>query len=102
MRRDTSDARDATRGQEAQQVLSNQAYIEAIDQLRQDVVKAWKACPIRDTEGQRLYLQLAKLTDKFDAILAGYVETGKLAEHKIAIDDVRDESGARRMLRKVI
>lgn len=89
-------------GMEAAQVLSNNAYIAAMASLKAQVVNQWKECPIRDREGQMLLLQLAKLTDKFDAILTGYVEAGKLASHKIEVDGLRNESKLGRTLRRVM
>lgn len=91
----------AQRGHEAALVLDNPAFKEALSQLREAVVKQWKECPVRDREGQLLLLQLAKLTDKFEGLLIGMVETGKLAQHRIDIDSVRNESATRRFLRKV-
>jgi len=102
MKRDSLDMQVSQRGQEAQQVLANPAYIQAIAQMKLDVIEAWKGCPIRDTDGQRLYLQIAKLAEKFDTMLHDYVEAGRFAEMKASIDDVRDENGVRKVLRKVI
>ena len=90
------------RGVEARQVLDNPAYVDAMAALKAQVVEQWKACPIRDKEGQILLLQLAKLTDKFDGILRGMVEGGKFAQRKIELDDIRNESGARKMMRRVL
>jgi hypothetical protein len=89
-------------GQRAAMVLENTAYQSAIEAMRAQVVQQWKDCPIRDKEGQLLLLQLAKLTDKFEGILRGYVEGGKLAQHKIDMDSLRDESGARKLMRRVL
>jgi hypothetical protein len=91
----------AQRGLEASQVLGSEAYIDAMIYLKEQVIQQWKACPVRDREGQLLLLQLAKLADKFDSILTGMVESGKYAQHKIDIDDLRDESKLRRFMRKV-
>lgn len=91
----------ATRGIEALQVLDNAAYQEAMASLKEAIVQQWKESPVRDKEGQLILLQLAKLADKFDGILRGMVENGKLAQSKIDIDDVRNESSIRRMMRKV-
>ena len=91
----------ATRGIEALQVLDNAAYQEAMASLKEAIVQQWKDSPVRDKEGQLILLQLAKLADKFDGILRGMVENGKLAQSKIDIDDVRNESSIRRMMRKV-
>jgi hypothetical protein len=89
------------RGLEATQVLENPAYRDAMAALRTQVIDQWKACPVRDREGQLLLLQLAKLADKFEGLLAGAVESGKLAQHKIDVDSVRDESPARQFFRRV-
>ena len=94
---------DTTRaGRSAADVLDNEAYQGAIASLRAQVVQQWKDSPIRDKEGQLLLLQLAKLTEKFDAILRGYVEGGKLAQHRIDLDAMRNESGARKLMRRVL
>ncbi len=90
------------RGIDATQVLENVVFKEAFATLKQAVVDQWKDCPVRDKEGQLLLLQLAKLTDKFEGILLGVVETGKLAKHRIDLNNLRDESAGRRMLRKVV
>ena len=90
-----------TRGFEASQVLDNPAYQSAMEALKAQIVDQWKACPVRDKEGQILLLQLAKLTEKFESILKGMVESGKFAQHKIDIDSARDEHVIRRWARKV-
>ena len=97
-----TDQQIAQRGLEASQVLENEAYKDAMASLRAQVVEQWKSCPIRDNEGQILLLQLAKLTDKFDGILRGMVEGGKYAQRKIELDDIRNESGARKLMRRVL
>jgi hypothetical protein len=89
------------RATEAALVLDNPAYQEAMSQLKSVVIQQWKDCPVRDREGQLLLLQLAKLTDKFEAILKGMIETGKLAQHRIDLDRERNDSLAKRFLRKV-
>ena len=89
------------RATEAALVLDNPAYQEAMSQLKAVVIQQWKDCPVRDREGQLLLLQLAKLCDKFESLLNGMVETGKLAQHRIDLDRERNESLAKRFLRKV-
>lgn len=90
------------RGREAQALLDNPLLKEALDTLRKATVEEWKNCPIRDKEGQTLLLQLAKVTDKFEGLLRGVVDTGKMAQHRIDIDAIRDEPQARRFMRKVL
>ena len=90
------------RGDEARQVLTNAAYITAMEAMKEQIVEQWRDCPIRDTEGQKLLLQLAKLAVKFEGLLAGYVEAGKLAHSKIDLDEERNESGARKLVRRIL
>ena len=97
-----NDHQTSKNGVHASQVLENPAYQQAMSLLRQQVIDAWKDCPVRDTEGQMLLLQLAKLTDKFEAILKGAVESGKLADHRIKMDELRNESPARKWVRRVV
>jgi hypothetical protein len=85
----------------AAEVLANEAYVMAMASLKEQIVYQWKECPVRDVEGQRLLLQLAKLAEKFDGILAGYVQSGRLAQHRIDLDNERNESTAARTARTV-
>lgn len=88
-------------GRNADLVLSNPAYADAMARMKADVIAAWKDCPVRDREGQLLLLQLAKLADKFEATLNSMVQGGRLAQHKIQIEAERNESRTQRFLRKV-
>jgi hypothetical protein len=89
------------RGQEAARIIESDVFKLALETLRNSVTEQWKNCPIRDKEGQLLLLQLAKLTDKFEGIFVGLVEQGKMVQHKIDLDDARNEPQARRFMRKV-
>lgn len=89
-------------GLEASRVLDNPAYKKAMDALRAEVVEAWKKCPVRDKEGQVILLQLAKLTDKFEGVLSGMMEGGKFAARQMELDNLRNESAARKMMRRVM
>lgn len=86
------------RAENARQVIENPAYSWAIKALQQQIVDDWSQCPVRDKEGQTLYLQLHKLSKKFEALLTGMVETGKLAQLKL--DAERDESAAQKLVRR--
>ena len=89
------------RGQEAARIIESDVFKLALETLRTSVTEQWKNCPIRDKEGQLLLLQLAKLTDKFEGIFVGLVEQGKMVQHKIDLDDARNETQPRRFMRKV-
>ncbi len=89
------------RAQEAERILESEVFKLAIQTLRTSVMEQWKNCPIRDKEGQLLLLQLAKVTDKFEGIFVGLVEQGKMVQHKIDLDEARNEPQPRRFMRKV-
>lgn len=67
------------RAEHAQRLLSDQLLQDALAAIKAEVVKAWVDCPARDKDGKEALWQLAKTADKFEALLKGYVETGKLA-----------------------
>ena len=89
------------RGIEAQQVIDNEAYKDAMTALKAEIVAQWKDCPVRDKEGALLLLQLAKLAEKFEGILTGTINAGKFAKHQLDLDDARDESPTRKFFRRV-
>lgn len=88
-------------GIDAQYVIDNEAYKQAMAGLKAQIVEQWRQCPVRDAEGALLLLQLAKLAEKFEGILTGMVQAGKLAQHQINLDSERNESAARKFFRKV-
>ena len=87
-------------GIEAQRIIDNEVFANAMRDLKSQIVSQWKDCPVRDKEGALLLLQLAKLADKFESILTGYIEGGKFAARQINIDKERDEGPVRRYLRR--
>ena len=97
-----NDHKDVLRGKEAAMVLENEAFKAAMDSLRGSVIEQWQSCPIRDTQGQVLLLQLSKLTDKFESVLIGMLRNGEFAQRRIDLDKVRDEPPVRQFMRKVI
>lgn len=96
---------DSNQGRNAQAIIENPAFLEAMALLKSSVVTQWKESSIRDHEGQTLLLQMARLADTFEGLLIGIVERGKMAQRKIEkieIDELRDENKARNMLRRVM
>lgn len=88
-------------GLEAQRLLDSEIFKTAMQAMKAQIVEQWKACPVRDVEGQTLLLQLAKLADKFEGILSGLVQGGKFAQHQIDLDSERNETPVRKFFRKV-
>jgi len=89
------------RGIDATQVLDNAAFNEAFALLNEAVLSQLDACPIRDHEGRLLLTQLRKIAFMYEGMLRGMVETGKLAKHKIDMNNLRDEGAGRKLLRIV-
>lgn len=67
-------------GNRAREVLENEAYQDAIESLKQEIVEQWKQSPARDEAGREKLWSLLKMADKLEAILRTTLETGKLAE----------------------
>lgn len=88
--------------QQAQLVLDNPAFNEALRLMSEDAMAQMKRCPIRDREGLLLLAQAARITDKVAETLRGMLEAGKMARAQIDIDDARSESGVKRVMRKVL
>ena len=70
-------------GDQARQVLENEAYAAAMADMRQEIIEQWKSAPARDQEGRESLWQLLKLTEKFEAILKTSLETGMLAKDEL-------------------
>lgn len=87
---------DVNRAEHAHRLLNDELLSEAIKSLRDEVVRMWVDCPARDKEGKEALWQLAKTTDKFELLLKGYIETGKLASANLKRFDER--KGLLRML----
>ena len=72
-----------SRGQVALQLLENELLKEALDAIDREVMEQWIGCPARDKEGKEALWQLIKTSRKFREVLNGYIDTGKLAAHKL-------------------
>lgn len=96
-----SEHRKIQTGEEAQQVLDNESFKTAMRLLKEQIYRQWKECPIRDREGQLLLLQLAKLSEKFEGILVSMIRAGKDAQTRIDIQNAREQSRAKQILRRV-
>lgn len=71
--------RDVDRAGHAERLLQDELLQEALQAIRSEVVRMWVDCPARDQEGKEALWQLAKTADKFESLLKGHIQTGKLA-----------------------
>lgn len=68
------------RAEHAGRLLQDELLAHALGAIKAEVQRAWIDCPQRDKEGKEALWQLAKTADKFEALLRGYIESGKLAQ----------------------
>lgn len=71
------------RGQISESLLENELLKEALQAIKDDVTRQWMECPARDHEGKEALWQLMKTAQKFENVLIGYIETGKLASEQL-------------------
>lgn len=70
----------ASRGQQAKNLLAHPLLTEAFSVIEQDIQDKWQNSPARDSEGrEQLWTQL-KLLHRVRSELQQVVETGKVAE----------------------
>jgi hypothetical protein len=86
-------------GHDAQAVLDNRAFQEAMKQLHDLAHAQFKKTDIRDAEGLKLARQFAAVTDDFENILRRIVEGGKVA--RLVLEQHRDENRIKRFSRKI-
>lgn len=99
MRENSDLMADITHGNEADAVLQNAAFKCAFETLKKQIYEQIEDCPIRDKEGMFLLVTLLKTANKFESLLSGSVESGKVAQ--IKLDQLRSESGVTKLLRKL-
>jgi hypothetical protein len=73
----------ANRGHEAQRLLDSDLLKDALAAIDAEVVMQWEKCPARDKDGKEALWQLLKTSKKFQRLLLGYVQTGKLAQENL-------------------
>ena len=73
----------AKKGREAQQLLSNEIFSEALSNLRQAIYQKWQVCPVRDKEGQSELHLMNKLLTDLEKNIKAFVTDGVAAEFEI-------------------
>ena len=73
-------------GDRAKEVLENEAFSGAMEQIEKDIIEQWTTSPARDAAGRESLWTYLCLLRKLKANLQTTLETGKLArielEHK--------------------
>lgn len=86
---------DIDRAEHANRLLNDQLLQDALKAIKDEVTRTWLECPARDHEGKEALWQLAKTADKFETLLRGYIEAGKLAS--VNLKAFEERRGLRRV-----
>ena len=63
----------------AKEVIENEAYIDAFEQIRKEIEEQWKSSPARDVEGRERLWLMQSLLNKLRLTLESTMDSGKLA-----------------------
>jgi uncharacterized protein YkwD len=66
-------------GAKAREVLENEAFAQAFEDIRQEYTKAWMKSPEHDAQGREHHYQMLKLTEKLKEKLEAALSDGKMA-----------------------
>ena len=67
-------------GREAEELLSNRILKRALKDCRKEIMDMWEATPARDTDGREWLWKLHQASVRFENVLRGYIDTGKIAK----------------------
>ena len=71
------------RGENADRLLRDKVLQEAIAGMKKEIIDQWSATPARDSEGRDWVWRHYKVVERFESILKGYVESGKMERFKV-------------------
>ena len=71
---------EIARSEAAKRIYNDPLFKEAINLVRQEILRTWEETPARDTEGREWLWQFHAAVNKFDNVFKTWMETGRLAE----------------------
>lgn len=78
-------------GNQAAEVLNNEAYIAAFETIQREIIETWTKAPARDSEGrERLWLMQTMLTKVQDTLKAT-MDGGKMALLNLQYEQKKNE-----------
>lgn len=86
-----------SKGEQAKRVLEDPVVKEALSAIRQEIIEQWSATPARDAEGREWVWRHYKVAERFEAMLRGYIETGRIEDMR----NTEKESFAARVKRGI-
>lgn len=82
---------DSRRGHEAQRLLENEIFREAMDGIKDAIMQKWIDAPIADLQGQHELKLMHKIAQDFEANIIRVLKSGKMADFEIESIRKRDE-----------
>jgi len=82
---------------DAKRILNEPVVKQALEGMRKELVNQLMATPARDTEGREWIWRHMKVMEKFEGLLKGYIENGKverLREAESLAQTARDKAQA--------
>ena len=70
-------------GDRAKEILENEVFIAAFDDIEKEVIETWTKTPARDDTGRERCYQYLMMLRKVKAHLTTTLETGKLAQMEL-------------------
>ena len=74
----------AARGAQAQALLENDIFKEAIKTLHDDYIATWKISPVKDVEGKERLWQAVNILGKITDHIAKVIVDGRIASKDLA------------------
>lgn len=84
-----TDPEKLARSEQAKRLLNDPLLIEIFAKKEQQIVQAFKDCPVRDLEGMRLLQSELRMISMARDSLLGWLDEGKLLAH-----DAREKESA--------
>lgn len=81
-----SEFEDDQKGQNAQALLNDPLLQKALIAARAEIMSTWESAPSRDTDGREWLWMLHQASLRFEGILRGYIDTGKIAKANLKPD----------------
>lgn len=92
---DTKDSIELARAERARLILEDPLVVDALADIRAELLAAWQASPARDTEGREHLFRFFKVAEKFELSLKTHMETGALVSAHLRAEEERKSALAR-------
>ena len=67
-------------GNRAKEVLENEVFVQAMADIKAEIISKWEQSPARDCEAREKLWIMLKLSEKLESFLKTTLESGKLAQ----------------------